>query len=226
MRASILPEPDDGIRRRVQARSLGKQRLLRKLKTICGIVIALVIGWFVFASVNIYNPHQGDLEARADAVVSLSPPPYRLPLAEELYASDHAAHLVISYVPINPRDATPEWIGAWEPATRYCEDQTPGVDENISCFTPEEISTRGEAHAIREVAERESWDSITVVTSRHHIFRTRFILQQCIGDAVDVNVVFPEPDLFIEKTQESWGTYLLYENLAFFKAVYETTLGC
>lgn len=203
-----------------------KEWLMRKLKTISGIVIALVVGWFIFASVNIYNPLQGDLEARTDAVVSLSPPPYRLPLAEELYASDHAAHLAISYVPVNPRDFTAEWMKAWEPAKRYCEDQTAGMDENISCFTPEEISTRGEAHAIREVAESKSWDSITVVTSRHHIFRTRFILQRCIGDAVDVNVVFPEPDLSIEKAQESWGTYLLYENLAFFKAVYETTRGC
>lgn len=211
---------------RLDAKLRGKKRRMRKLKIISGVVVALVVGWFIFASVSIYNPPQGDVEARTDAVVSLSPPPYRLPLAEELYANDRAPRLAISYVPVDPRHFNAEWVTAWEPAERYCEEATPEMDENISCFTPEEISTRGEAHSVRELAETESWDSITVVTSRHHVFRTRFIFDQCIGDSVDVNVVFPEPDLSVETSEESWGWYILYENVAFFKALYETTVGC
>ena len=207
-----------------EARSTRK-RLMRKLKIISGIVVALVVGWFIFASVNIYHPSQGDIEARTDAVVSLSPPPYRLPFAEDLFAKGHADQLAISYVPVDPRHFNAEWVAAWEPAEKHCEEE-PAEEENISCFTPVEISTRGEAHAIREVAGTESWDSITVVTSRHHVFRTRFIFEQCLGDAVDVNVVFPEPDLSLETSEGSWGWYLLYENVAFFKALYETTVGC
>src|SRR5690625_6675099 len=85
------------------ARPKGKKTLMRRLKIISGIVVTLVVGWFIFATVMIYIPPQGDVEARTDAVVSLSPPPYRLPLAEELYANDRAPRLAISYVPVDPR---------------------------------------------------------------------------------------------------------------------------
>jgi hypothetical protein len=208
------------------ARPKGKKTLMRRLKIISGIVVTLVVGWFIFATVMIYIPPQGDVEAETDAVVSLSPPPYRLPLAQELYANDRADRLAISYVPVDPRHFNAEWVAAWEPAENYCEEGTAQADEHISCFTPEEVSTRGEAYAVRELAEVESWDSITVVTSRHHTFRVRYIFEQCVGDVVDVNVVFPEPDPYIEKSKENWGWYLLYENAAFFKAIYETTVGC
>lgn len=223
---SIYKSPDTDSRSgSLSEARLTRKRLMRKLKIISGIVVALVVAWFIFASVNISRPPQGDVEARTDAVASLSPPPYRLPLAEDLFAQGHADHLLISYVPVDPRHFNAEWVAAWEPAEEHCEEK-PEEENNISCFTPEEISTRGEAHAIREVAETESWDSITVVTSRHHVFRTRFIFEQCLGDAVDVNVVFPEPDLSLETTEGSWGWYLLYENVAFFKALYETTVRC
>ena len=64
-------------------------------------------------------------------------------------------------------------------------------------FQPAGKHTRSEKSPSVNRGIRSPWSQ----PSSH--LRTRFILQQCIGDAVDVNVVFPEPDLFIEKTQEA-----------------------
>lgn len=202
------------------------RKLMRKRTIIGGTVVALIVGWFIFATVNIYSPRQGNVDARTDAVVSLSPPPYRLPLAEELYSDGHADNLAISYVPVDPKHFSAEWVAAWEPAEAYCEDDTGDNQASIWCFNLEEISTRGEALALRELAAAQSWESVTVVTSRSHVFRTRHIFQQCVGDTLDVNVVYPEPDLSVEMSEQSWGWHIAYENAAFFKALYETTVGC
>lgn len=198
---------------------------MRKLKIACGLTVVLVVGWFLFATASIYKPYQGDVDTRTDAIVSLSPPPYRLPLAQELYADDRADHLVISYVPMNLENHSAEWAAAWEPADSYCEDGSGDSGEHVWCLSPEDISTRGEALAMQELAEEQGWDDVTVVTSKSHVFRTRFIFQQCAGD-VDINVVYPEPDLTVKESGQSWGVHIVYENAAFFKAIYETTFKC
>ncbi|MDR7346067.1 YdcF family protein [Enteractinococcus fodinae] len=200
--------------------------MMRKLKIFSTAVIILVLGWFLFASVSIYDPRQGDIEAHADAVVSLSPPPYRLPLAEELYHTGHADNLAISYVPVDPRHYNAEWVAAWQPAESYCEDPADERHEAVWCLTPEEISTRGEALALRELAQTQAWESVTIVTSRSHVFRTRFIFERCAADTVDVNVVFPEPDVSVERSEENWAWHIVYENAAFFKALYATFVAC
>ena len=50
---------------------------MRKRTIIGGAVVTLIVGWFIFATVHIYGPRQGNVDARTDAVVSLSPPPDR-----------------------------------------------------------------------------------------------------------------------------------------------------
>lgn len=195
------------------------QRSRRGLKVVAGVATALLAGWVVFASVNIVSPVQGELQSRGDAVVSLAPQSHRLPLAEQLVEGGNADTLVISYF---PGDVAIGNAGAGEsrvPVSDYCE---PAGREGILCFTPEENATIGEAYAIRDIAQAESWDSLTVVTDQYHAFRTRFILEQCLGEDVDVNVVFSERDLSAAR----WGWHIVYENVAFLKAVFQTTLRC
>ncbi|GAA3613435.1 ElyC/SanA/YdcF family protein [Enteractinococcus coprophilus] len=192
---------------------------MRKLKMISGIMATLVIGWLLFVTLNVIYPPQGDLESPRDAVVSLSPQDYRLPLAEEVFANTGTNTLVISYV--EPR---PGRLGDYAPqlpeaVIEYCDTDTP---EDVVCLAPVEISTIGEAFAVNDLVNEQSWDSITVVTSKWHTFRTRFIFNQCIDDDVDVNFVYPETDM----TTKQWAAYLAYENAAIFKALYEGLFRC
>ena len=184
---------------------------------ISGITATLVIGWLLFVTLNVVYPSQGELESPRDAVVSLSPQQYRLPLAEEVFATTDSNTLVISYVDPDRVDYyTPPQPDA---VVQYCDVDTPG---DVVCLPPDEISTIGEAFAVNDLAKEQSWDSITVVTSKWHTFRTRFLFSQCIDDDIDVNIVYPEAEM----SARQWGSYLAYENAAFIKALYEGIVRC
>lgn len=191
----------------------------RGLKIIGGLAAAVLVGWFVYATVNVVSPSQGQLQARSDAVVSLAPQFHRLPLAEVLVSDGVAGTLVISFFQHDRVNIDSEVSGEPVPLATYCEpDASPGV----MCFTPEENATIGEAYAIADMAEAQSWDALTIVTDPYHAFRTRFIFEQCLGDEVDVNVVFDDRDL----TARQWVWHVVYENAAFLKAAWQTTVRC
>ena len=196
------------------------RRPVRKLKIIGGITATLVIGWLLFVTLNVLYPSQGDLESPSDAVVSLSPQHYRLPLAEEIWSNTGTNTLVISYVEpgLGPfeRYTPPQRPAA---VIEYCQTEP---HDDVVCLPPEEISTIGEAFSVNDLAAEQSWDSITVVTSKWHTFRARFLFNQCIDDDVDVNIVYPESQM----SAEQWGWYIAYENAAFIKALYEGTFRC
>lgn len=170
-------------------------------------------------SINIVSPVQGDLQSRSDAVVSLAPQTHRLPLAEQLVEGGNANTLVISYFPGDVSIGHASAADTRVPVSDYCE---PAGRQGILCFTPEESATIGEARAVRDIVQAESWDSLIVVTDQYHAFRTRFIFEQCLGSDVDVNVVFFERDLSVAR----WGWHIAYENVGFLKAVFQTTFGC
>lgn len=193
------------------------QRPGRGLKIAGGVVAALLVGGVVFASVNIVSPSQGNLNDRSDAVVSLAPQAHRLATAQQLVEAGKADTLVISYFPDDVSVGDPGISRV--SVSEFCEG---GGDEGVMCFTPEENATIGEASAIRDIASTEGWKSMTVVTSEYHAFRTRYIFEQCLGDEVDVNIVFPEAELSTAR----WGFHLVYENAAFLKAVWQTTMRC
>lgn len=182
----------------------------RRLKLAAGGVAALVVGWFAYATVNILSPSQGDLERRVDAVASLAPQAHRLPMAQQLVANGVAETLAASYFDHDHTMVATGDSGALVPLAQFCE------HEHVLCFSPAE-ATVGEARALAEMARRESWDSLTVVTNQHHVFRTRFIFNRCLGDDVDVNVVYAHRDYGLRGTARR----VLYENAAFFKAVYD-----
>lgn len=193
-----------------------RRSVRRKFMVVGGVVAALVAGWVVYATVNILNPSQGDLEAHRDAVVSLAPQGHRLPVAQQLVADGIADTLVISYFdhdPLNHGSNTSEFA----PLHAYCDS-----DAKIVCFTPEENATIGEAYAIAGLAREHGWESLTIVTDTTHVFRTRFILEQCLGDEFDVNVVVAAREL--GRADQAW--WAVYENAAFLKAVWQTSWRC
>lgn len=196
----------------------GKRRSKMPWKILGGIAAAALLGWFVYASVNIVVPRQGNLDATSDVVVSLAPQESRLPTAQQLVAEGVADTLLISYFdhdPMNNMVAGDEQTSLSE----YCE---PGAPPTVMCFTPQEDATIGEVHAIADIAKAESWETMTVVTDPFHAFRTRYIFSQCLGQDIEVNVVFSDREL----TVPQWIWHVVYENVAFFKAAWQTTTRC
>jgi uncharacterized SAM-binding protein YcdF (DUF218 family) len=49
----------------------------------------------------------------------------------------------------------------------------------VLCLTPEASTTRGEARAFAELAGREGWRSVTVVTSSYHRRRADLLVGRC-----------------------------------------------
>jgi DUF218 domain-containing protein len=64
------------------------------------------------------------------------------------------------------------------PARDLCRDHG---DLVVLCFTPpaDADSTRGEARAVGELAERYGWTRIAVVTSTYHVERADLLVGRC-----------------------------------------------
>lgn len=190
----------------------------RVLRIISGAAATFAVGWVFFASFKIVFPSQGELDDHSDAVVSLAPQYFRLPMAEQIFKAGNADFLVISYFPEDRANRTDVAISGVR-VSDYCESR---VRENVVCFTPEDSATIGEALSIRDIAHAESWHSVTIVTNQYHVFRTRFIFERCLGKDIDVNVVFSERELSFSQ----WVWHILYENSALLKAAFQTTFRC
>lgn len=203
---------------KLRRKTSSRRPLRRALKIIAGVAMIGVIGWFAYASVNIVSPSQGDLDGKADVVVSLAPQHSRLPMAKQLISDDVAETLLISYFDHDPMNHQMTAKDG-KPLSRYCEDES---ENGVMCFTPTEDATIGEVLAISDLAQEHAWGKVTVVTDSFHAFRTRFIFEQCLGDEIDVNVVFSEQDL----TASQWAWHIVYENAAFLKAAWQTTARC
>lgn len=167
--------------------------------------------WVSAITVRVVAPAQGS-ERHTDAIVSLAPYRDRLPLADHLYQSGVGDALAISWTgdhPLPPpgKEATLE--------QRRC---TLTNDPHIHCFTPEPSTTLGEAIRVKELADQHGWNAVTVVTSRYHAFRTRLIFERCLGDDVDLEVIYAPTTLSLG----GWLYHIVYENVAYLKALVET----
>jgi uncharacterized SAM-binding protein YcdF (DUF218 family) len=63
-----------------------------------------------------------------------------------------------------------------------CRQRFAGV--RVLCLTPEVSTTRGEARAFAELAGREGWRSVTVVTSSYHRRRADLLVGRCFNGTV------------------------------------------
>ena len=65
---------------------------------------------------------------------------------------------------------------------RLCRQRFSGV--RVLCLTPRPDTTRGEASAFAEMAAREGWRSVAVVTTGYHVRRARLLLDRCFPGTV------------------------------------------
>jgi uncharacterized SAM-binding protein YcdF (DUF218 family) len=67
-------------------------------------------------------------------------------------------------------------------SARLCQQRFAGI--RVVCLHPRVGSTRGEARAFAELAAREGWRSVAVVTSNYHIHRASLLIDRCYGGTV------------------------------------------
>ena len=194
-----------------------KKKARRVLPVVC---LALVAVWLIFVTSNVVAPVQSESGDNIDAVVSLAPQYDRLVTAEQIFYETGAGHLLVSYFP-NDRYLAGPGTGEEdiELVAAYCTHADPA---HVTCATPEQASTLGETAMINAVADTDSWESLTVVTSKYHAFRTRLILDRCVDTDIHVDVVFSEVHL----NTALWLRYIIYENAAYAKAQIETIFRC
>ena len=199
----------------MKVKTLRRRSVLFAMLGILGLGILL---WFIAITPQVVSPEQDDPNITDSAIISLAPQYNRLPYAQHLSQNDNAGPLVLSYFDHDEvRGPTP--VAATIPVTEYCE---PPQDSSVICFTPEKVSTLGEALEIRELARQYEWTAITVVTSEYHVHRTRYIFEQCLTPAVDVAVLSEPADM----NPARWAWHIVYENFALLKAIVETNGYC
>jgi uncharacterized SAM-binding protein YcdF (DUF218 family) len=162
-------------------------------------VIALVPLQYVAGAVLFLAYPDGALPRKADAVVVLAGSESRLPVALDLMEQRVAPELLVS-------DDTPSDDHARE---RFCAAAHHPFP--VTCRRPDPFSTRGEARMTAELAGARGWDTIVVVTSRFHLFRSRILFRRC----TDAGVILrgsPEPwYLMLKQVPLEWVKLVVAE---------------
>jgi len=128
------------------------------------------------ASVPLFILYEDDRLTMADAVIVLAGQEERLPVALEIFERGVAPTLVISDG-LDPR---------WTAANRLCRFGDP---RRIVCVRPDPYSTRGEARFVARLARERGWNSLVIVSSRFHLFRSRRLFERCFDGKLSVVAV-------------------------------------
>jgi uncharacterized SAM-binding protein YcdF (DUF218 family) len=88
-----------------------------------------------------------------------------------------------------------------------CRQRFPGI--RVLCLTPRASTTRGEARAFAELADREGWRSVAVVTSSYHARRAAMLVGRCYP-----GVVRPVPVSPVGVDRPQMISFALHEGIA------------
>jgi uncharacterized SAM-binding protein YcdF (DUF218 family) len=75
----------------------------------------------------------------------------------------------------------------------------------LICLTPRPAATRGEARAFADLAEREGWSSLVLVTSTYHVRRASLLLDRCYQGRLR-RVAVPLRNAFSDQTGQQIAT--------------------
>lgn len=141
--------------------------------------VLLLLALVAFSLLPVVSPTTDD-PARADAVIVLSGDHgERFPIAQDLVQRGLVGALVFV--------GTPD---------RIREEELCHSRQRIEylCLRPQPDSTRAEARAAAELAERRGWRTIVVVTSNYHLARSRLLFRRCFDGDVRMMGDYPPYD--------------------------------
>jgi DUF218 domain len=152
---------------------------------------ALLVAWAVAGIFLFVNPVV-DQATESDAIVVLAPATAtgRLDYALGLMSEGYSATLVISA----PDDES-SICGAHRPY-------------RIVCFSPDPVTTQGEARSIQKLSEENGWRKITVITDDSHVTRARMLIARCYSQELNMSAYGRE------LSPSRWAFRFLYESAA------------
>ena len=182
------------------------------------LVLALVLLAGLLVGVHaVWSPRE-DAPARVDAVVVLSSGEDRRVKGREIVAKSDVSDVLVYSLSNRLRRQIDEGevavVGALE-GNELGSDEIEACDTDfgtyaVLCVYPRPNSTAGEALAVSELAEKEGWDSVLIVTERSHLLRARNTFSRCVPEWLQVYVsASPGPSSLGEKAYRT-----VYELLA------------
>jgi uncharacterized SAM-binding protein YcdF (DUF218 family) len=136
---------------------------------LAALAIGLTARWFVWPAAVADHPRV------ADAVVMFGGAGPRYQKAVGLADAATAPWLVLS----DPRDDSRVWTAYGQ----FCQDQHA---YHAVCFDPEPKTTRGEARYVAELARRQGWSSVVLVTTTEQAARAKRLVERCWDGDVQV----------------------------------------
>jgi uncharacterized SAM-binding protein YcdF (DUF218 family) len=136
---------------------------------VVGALAFLTARWFVWPQSVTSRP------GPADAVVMLGGAGPRYAEAVRLAGAGHAPWLVLS----DPRDPSQVWTAYGA----FCQQEHP---YRTVCFDPEPRTTRGEARFVADLAQRQGWSRLLLVTTTEQASRAKRLVGRCWDGQVQV----------------------------------------
>jgi uncharacterized SAM-binding protein YcdF (DUF218 family) len=168
------------------------------------VIATLAIFWAV-AGIFLYVAPPADEPQHADVLFVLGPPDKRISYAEQLMQQGYAPTLAVS----SPIDQ----YGRFEAS--ICGAQR---SYRVICFSPDPVTTQGEARALKNLSDEYGWKSANVLTAQFHVTRARVIVDRCYKG--DLHMVADRMDLPLVSLTDptySWAYQYLYQTAAFVK---------
>lgn len=155
--------------------------------------------------IQLYVLPATDAPKNADVLFVLAPAGDRMEQAGRLMDQGFGETLAISF-PLGQAD---------NPDPAICNESRA---YRIVCFSPDPVTTQGEARALRLLSREHSWKSANVLTMQSHITRARLILERCYEEDLRMVAHWQKlPVLSLESPQKSWAYRYAYETAAFIK---------
>jgi uncharacterized SAM-binding protein YcdF (DUF218 family) len=174
------------------------------IEAIAAVIIVILVDVTISGYLLFTNSKVDELE-HADAIVVLGGEhDGREEYGIQLAAEGWAPTVVLS----NP------YLRGDQVMERACQ---PREDIEVICVRPPLLTTRGEAKAVRAMAEERSWEKIIVVSWRYHLPRARLIFRRCYSERRDAIVMRPVPREYRYSLLQWDGVYM-YQFAGYAKA--------
>jgi uncharacterized SAM-binding protein YcdF (DUF218 family) len=93
-------------------------------------------------------------------------------------------------------------------------------DIEVICIRPSLLTTRGEAAAVRGLANQRAWHKVIVVSWRYHLPRARLVFRQCFSNQPDATVMRAVPRQY-QFSLLHWESVYIYQFAGYAKALFQ-----